>query len=150
MKKQLSFAFLKHGAERSMDGLEQDAPATTEQPLLHPLYQSQITLPLREVLCALCASAFRFCKRQKKLDQMRPLHFIPQSISFAQTFGDKGPCPFAIHGLSHSRRFAFIRGLIIILNVSAPRGRVALPVKIAKEAAASFYPTTLATLAPWR
>ena len=39
MKKQLSFAFLKHGAERSMDGLEQDAPATTEQPLLRPLYQ---------------------------------------------------------------------------------------------------------------
>jgi hypothetical protein len=34
---QLSFAFLKHGAERSMDGLEQDAPATLKQPILHAL-----------------------------------------------------------------------------------------------------------------
>jgi hypothetical protein len=53
---------------------------------------------------------FDFAKRQKKLDQMRSLHFLPQGISFARTFGDKGPCHFAIHDLSYSRRFAFIRG----------------------------------------
>ena len=40
---------------------------------------------------------------------------------------EKGPCHFAIHDLSHSRRFVFVRGSIITLKVSAPRGRVALP-----------------------
>jgi hypothetical protein len=79
------------------------------RPLLHPLPNNQSLFPSAKTYARSAPRRFDFAKRQKKLDQMRPLHFLPQGISFARTFWKKVPAvlPSAIFLIRvHSHSFA--------------------------------------------
>ena len=75
------------------------------RPLLHPLPNNQSLFPSAKSSARSAPRRFDFAKRQKKLDQMRSLHFLPQGISFARTFWKKVPAYESASSFSYTSMF---------------------------------------------
>jgi hypothetical protein len=75
------------------------------RPLLHPLPNNQSLFPSAKFSARSAPRRFDFAKRQKKLDQMRSLHFLPQGISFARTFWKKVPAYESASSFSYTSMF---------------------------------------------